>query len=144
MARNEALRADDIMRHFCALFDQVVVIDHNSDDDTAAVVSRYDGHNDTDVVVLRGEDRGYYQSEYMSAAAKALIAEGRSDWIFFLDFDEFLPFSNARDFRQALVSFASADLIHGHWYNLALQTFTEGSIFGAMAQVGPRPSSYAK
>lgn len=144
MARNEAARTHDVMRHFCALFDRVVLVDHLSEDDTARIARGYDGVADTEVVVLRGEDKGYYQSEYMSAVANALIAERRTDWIFFLDFDEFLPFASAADFRQALVHLSEQQVIHGHWVNLAPRGSVTGSLQGCEAIVGPTVSNYVK
>ena len=144
MARNEASRAHDTMRHFCALFDRVVLIDHLSDDSTADIARGYDGVAGTQVVVLRGEDPGYYQSEYMSAVANALIAEGRTDWIFFLDFDEYLPFDDQSAFRQALVDVAMELVIHGHWLNLALVGPAGGALQEAEVVIGPSVSSFVK
>ncbi len=144
MARNEAQRVHDSMRHFCALFDRVVLVDHLSDDGTAEIARGYNGVANTEVTVLRGEDAGYYQSEYMSAVANALLSEGESDWIFFMDFDEFLPFADAKEFRQALVDVAECDVIHGHWYNLALTKFDSGTLQDADAHIGPVVSSFVK
>lgn len=144
MARNEADRAHDSLRHFCALFDKVVIIDHLSDDQTAQIAASYNGMNNTEVVVLRGQDAGYYQSEYMSAVANALIAQGCSDWIFFLDFDEYLPFQTAADFRQALVDLANQRVINMHWYNLALTDHDIATFQGANVIVPPTASAYFK
>ncbi|MFU8865992.1 MAG: class I SAM-dependent methyltransferase [Rhodobacterales bacterium] len=144
MARNEAARTHDAMRHYCALFDRVVLFDHLSEDATADIARGYDGVAGTQVLVVRGEDPGYYQSEYMSAAANALLAEGRTDWIFFLDFDEFLTFEDAATFRQALVDVANQEVVHGHWCNLALAEPAGDSLQGADALIGPRVSDFVK
>ena len=144
MARNESVRAHDIMRHFCALFDRVVLIDHMSEDDTARIALSYDGVENTEVVVLRGEDSGYYQSEYMSACANALLREAKTDWIFFLDFDEILPFSDAIELRQALVDRSDSPLIQMHWHNIALKEFDPVSLQGATGLIGQQPSSFVK
>ncbi len=144
MARDEAARAHDTMRHFCALFDRVVLIDHLSADGTAHIARGYHGVAGTEVIVLRAEDAGYYQSEYMSAVANALLAEGQSDWIFFLDFDEFLPFENASDFRKALVDLSDQSVIHGHWINVALEGLGQASFQGVEGTVGPTVSDYVK
>ena len=144
MFRNEANSAHDIMRHFCALFDRIVVIDHLSTDATADIVNGYDGMNGTQVFMLRGEDPGYYQSEYMSAVANALLAEGKTDWIFFLDVDEFLPYVDVASFRQALVEVTSEPVIHGHWHNLAVVETEEGTLQGARCIIGPTTSNYVK
>ena len=144
MARNEAARAHDSLRHFCALFDKVVLIDHRSNDQTAQIAARYNGVNNTEVVVLRGEDAGYYQSEYMSAVANALIAEGRSDWIFFLDLDEYLPFQTTGDLRQALVDLGDHSVIHMHWCNLALTSFDVETFQGANVIMTPTVSAFVK
>jgi predicted O-methyltransferase YrrM len=144
MVRNEAKRADDMMRHLCALFDRVVVIDHLSTDGTAQIVARHDGHADTEVVLLKGTDPGYHQSEYMTAVARRLIDESRSDWLFFLDFDEILPFRTRAELLQALVPLGGADVIHSHWYNLALENGHVDTLQGASATIGPTVSPYTK
>lgn len=144
MVRNESKRADDMMRHLCALFDRVVVVDHLSTDGTAEIVARYDGHATTEVVILKGSDAGYYQSEYMTAVARALLAEQRSDWIFFLDFDEILPFRSREIFLQALVPLTGADVIHSHWYNLALEGGPADSFQCAQVTIGPKASPFTK
>lgn len=117
MVRNEADRAHEVMRHFCALFDLVVVVDHMSVDDTGRIVAGYDGHGDCSVVTLRSNEPGYYQSDYMTACVRGLVDQAAADWVFLLDFDEFLPFASRHDFHQALVQFVHADVIHGHWLN---------------------------
>lgn len=144
MARNESARAHDTMRHFCALFDRVVLIDHLSEDDTAWIALNYNGIARTEVIVLRGEDTGYYQSEYMSACANALIREAATDWIFFLDFDEFLPFRDASSFRQALVSLARHPVIHMPWHNVALRHLDPQTLQGVQGIIGPNVSEYRK
>ena len=144
MARNESVRAHDMMRHFCALFDRIVLIDHMSEDDTARIALSYNGVENTEVVVLRGEDPGYYQSEYMSACANALLREAKTDWIFFLDFDEILPFSDAFELRQALVDRSDSPLIQMHWHNIALKEFDPMSLQGAIGLIGQQPSSFVK
>ena len=144
MARNEADRAHDVMRHFCALFDRVVLIDHLSDDDTARIAQSYNGKNNTEVIVLRGLDTGYYQSEYMSACANALIREAATDWIFFLDFDEFLPFLDVKTCKQALVDLADQPIIHMHWYNIALKSFDPPTLQGTTGVISTQASDFVK
>lgn len=144
MARNESARAHDIMRHFCALFDRIVLIDHLSEDDTARIALSYNGYADTEVIVLRGQDQGYYQSEYMTACANALIREGATDWIFFIDFDEFLPFQGASAFRQALVDLAHWPVIHMHWHNIALRHLDPPTLQGVEGIIGASVSEYKK
>lgn len=117
MGRNEADRAHETMRHFCALFDRVIVVDHMSIDATARIVAGYDGRNDCSVVTLRATEPGYYQSDYMTACARGIIDSAAADWVFFLDFDEFLPFASRHEFHQALVQYSNTDVIHGHWLN---------------------------
>lgn len=117
MVRNEADRAHGTMRHFCSLFDRVVVVDHMSIDDTARIVAGYDGSNGCSVVTLRSTEPGYYQSDYMTACVRGIIASAAADWVFFLDFDEFLPFASRHEFHQALVQYSNMDVIHGHWLN---------------------------
>lgn len=143
MARNEIFRVHDAMRHFCALFDRIVLIDHLSDDDTGRIAMEYNGVSGTEVIVIRGEDSGYYQSEYMSACANALIRESESEWIFFLDFDELLPFRDAGELRQALAVFADIPVIHMNWLNVALVEFDPDSLQGVEGIIGT-DSEYVK
>lgn len=144
MARNEALRAHESMRHFCALFDRVVILDHASEDETAAIVAGYDGVAGASVHVLRADEPGYFQSEYMSAAASALVASGETDWVFFLDFDEFLPFTDRAVFHQALFKFSKAPVIAGHWINCALADPAAPQIAGAEVVISDTVSPYLK
>lgn len=144
MARNEKKRSHDIMRHFCALFDRVVVVDHMSDDGTGNIVKGYDGAGNARVTVLRGTDNGHYQSQYMSALANAALEQGETDWIFLLDFDEFLPFQNAREFRRALCAYADVPVINMPWINAAVIGEHPDSLSGAHAIVGPRASIFRK
>ncbi len=119
MARNEAYRAHATMRHFCALFDRIIVIDHLSDDDTAAIVAGYRSQGGPEIILLRSEEPGYLQSQYMTAATDAVLRSGEGNWLFYLDFDEFLPFTSKQDFHQALVQHAESTVISGPWINCA-------------------------
>ena len=138
MVRNEHARIHDFMRHVCALFDRVIVIDHHSDDDTGKIASDYHGINNTEVIVMRGEDDGHYQSEYMTACANALIREYATDWIFFLDVDEFLTFHNRLAFQQALVSYNEFPFIHMPWRNIALKQLDPTTVQGTYGIIGPQ------
>lgn len=144
MVRNEEVRADDMMRHLCALFDRVVIIDHLSTDRTSEIVARYNGHNGTQVVLFKATDVGYYQSEYMSAVARALVAERQSDWVFLIDFDEVLPFESRDSFEQALAPLTGADVVNLHWHNLATGEDTRQSLQNAEVTVGPKVSPFVK
>lgn len=144
MARNEAHRAHYVMRHFCALFDRIVVIDHLSDDSTGSIAAGYGGTEGAQVHVLRSDELGYHQADYMTAAATALLTSGSVDWIFFLDFDEFLPFASREDFNQALVQFADKDVISGHWINCLLDEPEPADLAGCRAITSEVASPYLK
>lgn len=137
MVRNEQIRMHDFMRHVCALFDRVLIIDHCSTDDTARIALSYQGVNHTKVLVLRGEDPGYYQKEYMTACANAIIKEACAEWIFFLDIDEFLPFANAREFKRALSAYREFPVIRMHWRNIALKKLDPATVQGAEGILAP-------
>lgn len=144
MVRNEANRAHEIMRHLCALFDTVVVVDHLSDDDTGGIVAGYDGQGGATVITLRSNEPGYYQSDYMTACTRALVESGTVDWIFFLDFDEFLPFTSRAEFHQSLVPFTKSDVIHGHWLNCVPVDPTVPVRSGVRAVTAENVSRYVK
>ena len=138
MVRNEHNRIHDCMRHLCALFDRVIVIDHRSDDDTGSIALSYQGINNTEVIVLRGDDEGHYQSEYMTACVRALQQEATTDWIFLLDVDEFLPFHNALEFRQTLELYREFPFIQMPWRNIALKQLDPKTVQGVSGILGPQ------
>lgn len=144
MARNENRRLHDAMRHYCAMFDRVVFVDHCSTDDTARIARSYAGINNTRVVVFRGNDEGHYQSEYMTACARALLAEGQSDWIFFLDVDEFLPFADRAEFERALLQYLRQPVISMGWRNVALREFSPPTLQVVEGFIAPGVSRFRK
>lgn len=145
VAHNQGQYAHDALRHFCALFDLVIVIDHMSNDDTAQIVRGYNGIEQTTVILLRAEDQDYLYSQYATSCANILLQQGSVDWIFFLDFDEFLPFSDAHTFHQALAGLAVHPLIRIHWHTITLHRKEADTLQGAKGNItGPRVSSLSK
>ncbi|MEM9043699.1 MAG: class I SAM-dependent methyltransferase [Pseudomonadota bacterium] len=144
MARDEEARAHEIMRHFTALFDAVVVIDHLSQDATGEIIAGYDGSNGCDVTLVRSEEAGYLQSEYMSQTCSVLIDAELFDWIFFVDFDEFLPFMNRSELNQTLVHVADEDVINFSWINCLPDDLSATRFCGSTATISAQFSEYEK
>lgn len=127
MVKNEA----DIIRafasHVLALFDDIVFIDHMSDDGTSGFLADLAVRNRR-VQVLRLTERAYLQSVTMTHAVRELEVLRTADWVFPLDADEFLPFPTRTDFESALARFASCPVIAMQWQNLVPENYWSGEV----------------
>lgn len=127
MVRNEA----DIIRafaaHTLALFDDVVFVDHLSDDGTSAFLQELASRNRR-VHVLRLVETAYLQSVTMTCVVREMDVLRCADWVFPLDADEFLPFASRRDFESALSQFADCPVIAMRWQNLVPETYWTGQV----------------
>jgi len=117
MARNESSHVHSAMAHFTELFDEINIIDHRSTDNTAREISKW--HNPKYKINLFSfTDPGYYQSELMTYFAREQIKRSDIDWVFFLDFDEYLPVISRKELEQILLQHQDDPIIKMQWYNL--------------------------
>ena len=127
MIRNEA----DIIRlfagHVLALFDEIVIVDHRSNDGTedflASLAAQY-----AQVTLLHLDDPSYIQSVTMTHVLRHMPQLASVDWVFFLDADEFLPFPDRGAFHAALAEYARCPVIAMHWRNLIPTRYWPGSV----------------
>ena len=129
MVRNEIGVIADFMAHALALFDKICIADHQSDDGTAEFLAEL-ARTHPQVELWRFEEPGYYQSEVINWMVNQVADPKRSDWIFLLDADEFLPFATKEDFGRALAKFGSARFLRLPWLNLVPETFDRESVLG--------------
>jgi hypothetical protein len=144
MVRDEAENLPVLMRHLCAIFDNIVVLDHLSSDQTAEIAAAFDGTCGTRVIAMRSEETGMYQADYMTDCARVLIDEETSDWVFFFDADEFLPFASKEQFHQSLVRHANDDVIHYNWINCFSDQPLSTALSGGEVVTADRASGYVK
>lgn len=89
--------------------DQIIVADNGSTDDTRALL--------TGCVVLKDEERGYYQDRKMTSLA-ATAREAGADWVLPFDADELWFSPDGRTIRQVLED-TTADVVaaveYKHW-----------------------------
>jgi predicted O-methyltransferase YrrM len=127
MVRNEA----DIIRafagHLLALFDDIVIVDHMSDDGTRVFLEALARRNRR-VTVLRLEEPAYLQSVTMTYAVREIGGLREADWVFLLDADEFLPFENRAAFESALGAYVDCPVIAMHWKNLVPESYWQRDV----------------
>lgn len=84
-------------------FDDVVVLDHASTDESPAGLATIAEHYDGRLRILRSDHNGYHQE-----AATALLIEtavaGGADWVYVFDADEFLLIDPARTIHEVLAA----------------------------------------
>lgn len=130
MVRNEAGLIRESMRHLCALFDRVIVIDHLSNDGTYEFLLELRKLRG-EISVLRFDEPAYYQAEIMTWSFQNLIDPTLDDWVFCLDADEFLPFASRSALLQELERFSHAPVISMRWQNLVPRDLRSDAVIGA-------------
>lgn len=122
MVKNERDLIQDFLDQCLALFDQVIVVDHESRDGTYEFCQRVGGHFPA-LQLYRLHSAGYPQSILTTWFSRRVFAAGNPDWIFFMDADEFLPFSGRDEFSRALAPCGSGDYLELPWRNLFPEPF---------------------
>ena len=117
MVRNEADIIELFTSHLLALFDEIIVVDHQSDDGTAAFLAAL-ADRFPQVRVLKLCEPSYIQSITMTHVTRDIPSLRRADWLFFLDADEFLPFQTRDAFHRALEEYGECPIISMRWRNV--------------------------
>lgn len=146
MIKNEADIIAGFTAHILALFDELVIVDHGSDDGTSEFLAALAKGNHR-VEVLALDEPSYIQSVTMTHILRDRPQVRGADWVFFLDADEFLPFEDRGAFHAALGRFAGCPVLSMAWQNLIPETYWQGKArIGADDRfyVAPVPSPYRK
>ena len=122
MVKNEADIIAVFASHLLALFDDIVIVDHQSDDGTWEFLTELAAQYPR-VEILRLKEQSYVQSVTMTHVIRDRPRVREADWVFFLDADEFLPFANREDFHAALTTHRRCPVISLHWKNLIPATY---------------------
>jgi predicted O-methyltransferase YrrM len=141
MMRNESPLLGPFLDQIEALFDQCVILNHGSTDESARLVSR---RNPAKFALYQLKAAGYPQQEVATHFARDIFSRGEADYLFFLDCDEFLPFNDRKDFEKFLSSKSQADVIRLPWLNVCPESFDGGNIFAGKFRRGQPSSLYFK
>jgi len=112
MFANEEVVADAFAKQVSSLFDFGLFAAHNSSDRTTEILA-HRGHN----VEMEIASSGYPQAETMSRLMRKAFENG-ADYVFPLDFDEFLPFANKAALEIAMRDSMGSELIFVKWRNI--------------------------
>lgn len=110
LVRNEFPQIRSFMAHAIALFDKVVVVDHMSEDGTLEELLRWKNLH-PNVKVFQYVSDMFRPSLIVSFLANHEIESGDTDWVFFLDGDEFFPFESREGFHKAMSKVENENVI---------------------------------
>jgi Methyltransferase domain/Glycosyl transferase family 2 len=127
MVKNEADIIRRFAEHLLALFDDIVIVDHQSEDGTLEFIEALAAQNQR-LNVLRLNEPSYIQSVTMTHVIRSCDVVREADWVFFLDADEFLPFANPAAFHAALEPLAQCPVIAMNWRNLIPAAYWTGTV----------------
>jgi len=131
MIKNEKSVIETFAAHALAMFDRVIFVDHRSTDGTGAYLrSLAEVH--PQVEYFRFDEAGYYQSEVMTWIVKNIVGPVDDSWVFFLDADEYLPFSSRAECNVELDKYASFPVISMPWLNLVPVNMETGQVKGGV------------
>lgn len=127
MVKNEKSIIETFAAHVLAMFDRVIFVDHQSTDGTSEYLKSLAAKH-PEVEYLLFNEAGYYQSEVMTWVVKNMVGSVYNGWVFFLDADEYLPFSSRTKFDEKLASYGSFPLISMPWLNLVPMDMEAGQV----------------
>jgi hypothetical protein len=141
MMRNESPIIEPFLDQLQEFFDCSVVLDHESTDDSAERVA---ARKSARIVLYHLKAAGYPQSEVATYFARELLRQQQFDYLFFLDCDEFLPFSNRAALEEFLHRASGADVLRLRWVNVCPSGFEGDNIFARPFDRNDKPSPFPK
>lgn len=113
MAKNEADIIESFVRYYMTFVDGMIIVDHNSDDDTGIILDKLKEEYPS-LIVDQLQNIEHAQSEVMTNLVKIAVNELGADWVLPLDIDEFLIPKDGADCRS-LLSKISDNVISLNW-----------------------------
>ena len=146
MVKNEADIIQLFASHLLALFDEIVIIDHQSEDGTEVFLADL-AERHGQVKVLKLIEPAYIQSAAMTHVLRSCSQLRDADWVFFLDADEFLPFPTRAAFHKALQNYHRCPVISVRWRNIIPETYYSENVESVKEErflFPPMPSPFQK
>lgn len=143
MIKNERNVIEMFAAHALAMFDQIIFVDHLSNDGTSQyLVSLSQLH--PEIKYFKFDEPGYYQSEVMTWVVRNVVDKSEDGWVFFMDADEYLPFSSRIEFNGELAKYEAFPVISMPWLNLVPIDMESGEVKGARFLMPPRTAVHHK
>ncbi|MDR3532960.1 MAG: class I SAM-dependent methyltransferase [Rhodopila sp.] len=137
MLRNESSILEPFLDQIDTFFDHATFLDHESTDDSVETV-RDRGSSAIELHKLKAP--GYPQAAVATLFARRILKQSEPDFLFLLDCDEFLPFSDRSELESFLRGFKSFDALSLRWLNICPSRLDGGNIFSAPFLRAPEPS----
>jgi methyltransferase family protein/glycosyl transferase family 2 len=116
IVRNEMDLLPAWLGHTRALIDHCYIVDHLSQDGTHEYLKDY-AAVDSSVRLYTFREQVYDRERIIRTLRARVIEETDAEWMFILDPDEFLPYSNRSEFEAALQSAEHHGVVRYRWRN---------------------------
>ncbi|KHM52484.1 hypothetical protein NZ47_04625 [Anaerovibrio lipolyticus] len=113
MAKNEADIIESFVRYYMTFADGIIIVDHNSDDDTGKILAELQKEYPS-LIVDQLKTIEHVQSEVMTNLVKIAANELGAGWVLPLDIDEYLIPRDGADCRSLLNNITD-DVISLNW-----------------------------
>ena len=147
MVKNEADIIEAYASHILSLFDVIVFVDHGSEDGTRQFLDDLKNQY-SNVIVYDLKEKAYIQALTMNFIISNCPQLRNVDWLFLLDADEFLPFSDRATFNKILADrLDDGDVIEMTWMNLVPTSYWNDKVAvtsGTRFLYPKEPSPYKK
>jgi hypothetical protein len=116
-------------------------LDHESADNTLEIINKQYNQN---LRLFFLNSTGYPQSEVTTFFAHKILNETDTDYLFLLDADEYLPFSNREELNTFLSKNQNSDIIKMYWCNLSPADLNNNDIFSGDFSYSEKSKTNAK
>lgn len=142
MLRNEAQILGPFMDQLYEFFDYQFLLNHESTDGSDVFIRK---GLQSGAKLFHLKATGYPQSEVATYFTRKIFEETDADWLFFLDCDEFLPFSSRADLVHAIERKGrTADALTLCWRNILPERLDGSDIFSGKFLALPDTSKFSK
>lgn len=100
----------EFIEYHLNLCEHIYIIDHNSERDLRQI-------SIDNVTFIRSNHEAQFQSECTNLVIEHFNIKSKYDWLFVLDIDEFLPFSNKKTLQDFLNNHKNHQIVKLHWKN---------------------------
>ena len=114
MAKNEADIIESFVRYYMTFVDGMIIVDHNSDDDTGKILTKLQKDYPL-LLVDQLKTIEHVQSEVMTNLVKIAANELNADWILPFDIDEFLIPKVIGDDCRDIINKITDDVVSLDW-----------------------------